>query len=69
MRCSGCRFWTRDGADGICRRDNPKPVIVVAGRVYSIVWPRLKADEWCGNFVALFPIGVNETLGDNSKSQ
>ena len=46
--CSTCDFWQRDGADGICRKSNPKPVISEAGKLYTAIWPRTNALEWCG---------------------
>jgi hypothetical protein len=49
MYCRDCKFWQRDGADGICRKDNPKPLIGLTAS-YSIIWPRTRSDEWCGGF-------------------
>ena len=54
MWCKNCKFWQRDGADGICRKDNPKPLIAQSGAVaYSIIWPRTRSDEWCGSIIEL----------------
>jgi hypothetical protein len=61
MYCKECKFWQRDGADGICRREHPKPIIIQTGNVaYSIIWPRTRSDEWCGEFVKLEFKEMNE---------
>jgi len=49
-QCSGCRFWERNGPDGICRRGNPVPMIAPVGAQLIVVWPTTRAEEWCGNF-------------------
>lgn len=49
MNCMNCKFWQRDGADGICRKEHPKPIVGWKG-IYSIIWPRTLGDEWCGSF-------------------
>jgi hypothetical protein len=49
MYCMNCVFWQRDGADGICRKEHPKPLIGLVA-TYTIIWPRTRGDEWCGSF-------------------
>lgn len=49
-KCSSCKFWNRDGADGICRKKSPSPTVVKDGGPYTLVWPRTKDNEWCGEF-------------------
>ena len=50
MYCKECRFWQRDGGDGICRAISPRPVTVESGQKYIVLWPRTNADDWCGVF-------------------
>ena len=52
ITCMKCDVWQRDGMDGICRRNAPKSIIAPKG-VYSIVWPRTRADEGCGEGIPL----------------
>ena len=49
MYCRDCRFWQRDGADGICRKGHPNPLTGLSAN-YSLIWPRTRSDEWCGSF-------------------
>jgi hypothetical protein len=60
MYCKECRFWERDGADGICRKEHPKPLIAM-NAVYSIIWPRTRSDEWCGSFENFIKKDIDET--------
>lgn len=53
QNCGNCDHWERDGADGICRANAPSPKIVEGGKSYNLVWPRMRADERCGDFVPL----------------
>ena len=56
-RCKSCKFWYRDGADGLCKKNSPRPTVMEQGRVYTIVWPKLKPDESaCGDY-ELFVVG------------
>jgi len=49
-KCKNCSHWQRDGADGICRKNSPKPIVMEAEKQYVIVWPRLGGEESCGDF-------------------
>jgi len=53
--CKNCDFWKRDGSDGVCKKNAPRPKLVqsLANAAYSIVEPRKNADDWCGEFIPL----------------
>ncbi len=57
--CKDCDHWERDGSDGICRAKAPRPEIIVGGQTYNLIWPRMRADERCGEWK---PIGMEEHL-------
>jgi hypothetical protein len=46
-RCDNCVCWQRDGIDGICRANAPKPIIIQGEGTYNLVWPRTAPDEFC----------------------
>lgn len=45
--CSNCKWWKRDGVDGICFGGTPQPVIVPEGSKYILMWPRTNPQEKC----------------------
>jgi len=49
-KCPKCKFWQRDGSDGICRKNAPSPGIIKEGGPYILVWPRTNDKEWCSEF-------------------
>ncbi len=67
MYCMDCRFWQRDGVDGICRREHPKPLIGL-NAAYSIIWPRTRGDEWCGSFQKYSGEVTREVVNYNPQS-
>jgi len=54
MRCSICKFWDEINKSlGSCHRYAPKPVIketTESRTSCTIVWPRTKDREWCGEW-------------------
>ena len=54
-KCFNCEYWQRDGGDGICRCDHPKPAIVENGKSYVVVWPKTNANDWCSRFKSFAP--------------
>lgn len=51
-KCGNCGNWQRDGSDGICRKNSPRPTIMEQGKTYIIVWPRTNANEpCCGDYI------------------
>ena len=49
IKCEDCLAWQREGADGICGRDNPKPKIMEAGQKLVVVWPKTNPFDGCTN--------------------
>ena len=43
--CAICRYWKRDGIDGICFGGVPRPQIVEKEKEYVNMWPRTNADQ------------------------
>jgi len=53
MLCRTCKFWQEDSQSGWCRRNAPKAMIfnpVEEKRPMDTIWPRTKAEEWCGEW-------------------
>jgi len=48
--CSKCRFWQRDGADGLCRFHPPRNVILKMQGGEVLMWPKTNPDDWCGQY-------------------
>ena len=56
--CSKCVFFQPvAGQQGECRCGSPDPIMVNAGHGdrYSVLWPSIPADAWCGRFKAPTP--------------
>lgn len=49
--CATCKFYR----DGNCVAHAPQavPVEVTYARLYDAVWPRVKGDDWCGEWAAI----------------
>jgi len=54
MRCRTCRFWEEINQSlGRCHRYAPRPRVKEGtGNRMSLIplWPKTKADEWCGDW-------------------
>lgn len=62
-QCLTCECWQRDGMDGICRRNAPKPAIVESGKNLTVCWPRTAGTDFCvDGYVEL-------TLTESNKSE
>jgi len=50
--CSACKYWKRDGVDGICFGGTPQPTIVKIepGTKYTMIRPRTNPDDFCPTF-------------------
>ena len=54
--CATCQKWKRDGADGICYAETPKPIIVPEGQVYMLIRPRTQPDDpGCNSYDSIIP--------------
>ena len=62
MTCQHCKHWkpTHYNGDGHCGRHAPVLVVVPGGQhtaQYEITkWPRVSADEYCGDFDKARPV-------------
>jgi hypothetical protein len=43
--CKTCKFWRREGTDGICKKNSPHPTVMEQGKTYVIVWPKIGPNE------------------------
>jgi len=49
-RCRGCLYWVqKKNTKGLCRRF-PPTVVHVPRWGDETAWPRLSADDWCGEW-------------------
>jgi len=46
--CKDCKAWERDGADGICCKNAPRPeCLPIDKKGYTLVLPRTQANGGC----------------------
>jgi hypothetical protein len=50
VNCTSCRFYVGSEEIGNCRRNAPIPQHHPAAGAISAPWPRVKADQWCGEW-------------------
>ena len=46
-RCGHCVAYDDQGT---CRRYAPRPIVGLQLETFRVVWPNVKADDWCGEF-------------------
>jgi hypothetical protein len=56
--CDACLFFDHDDGEtnGWCHRHAPRPFVVANLGVRMVTkWPRVDADDWCGDHLPLDP--------------
>jgi hypothetical protein len=64
MRCQTCKFWNETNESlGTCHRYAPRPVVKEGtGNRRRVVplWPKTKADQWCGEWSVRVEVEAQE---------
>jgi hypothetical protein len=55
--CASCRFVLADRTGSVCRREPPKPALVMTGQTAQgpvldvrSMWPPVRMEWWCGEY-------------------